>query len=191
MLIGYARVSTKEQETDLQLDALRRAGVDVIFEEKASSVGRRPQLRVCLNSLKPGDVFVVYKMDRIARSLQDLLALLAEIKAVGASIRSLTEPLDTGSSMGTFMIQILGAVAELERGIIRERSMAGQQAAKERGVHCGRSRVLTVEAEAEVVRLHAAGRHTLAAIALQFDVSDSVVKRAVYRVYRPRSSSLE
>lgn len=190
MLIGYARVSTKLQETDLQMDALHRAGVTQIFEEKTSSVGTRPQLRKCLAALRPGDVFVIYKLDRVARSLIDLLAILAEIKAAGAMVRSLTEPLDTTSSMGTFMLQILGAVAELERGIIRERSIAGQQAARERGVHCGRNRVLSTEAEAEVVRLYATGDYTLRAIAHMFEVSDSVVKRAVYRVRKPGHTSL-
>lgn len=133
---------------------------------------------------------MVYKLDRVARSLQDLLAILSEIKAAGATVQSLTEPLETTSSMGAFMIQILGAVAELERGIIRERSIAGQRAARERGVHCGRNRVLSLEAEKEVVRLYGTGQYTLKAIAKIFEVSDSVVKRAVYRVRKPGHSSL-
>lgn len=191
MLIGYARVSTKDQETDLQLDALRRAGVEVIFEEKASSVGARPQLRKCLSSLRTGDVFMVYKLDRVARSLPDLLSILSEIKAAGALVKSLTEPLDTTTAMGSFVIQILGAVAELERGIIRERSMAGQRAARDRGVHCGRGRSLSECAEAEVVRLYSTGDYTLHAIAEMFEVSDSIVKRAVYRVSKPGHSSLD
>ncbi len=191
MLIGYARVSTREQETDLQIDALKRAGVSHIFQEKASSVGARPELRRCLASLKPGDVFTVYKLDRVARSLQDLLALLSEIKESGAEIKSLTEPLDTGSPMGVFMIQILGAVAQLERGIIRERSIAGQRAAQDRGVHCGRARSLPPEIEADVVRMYATGDYTLKSLALAFEVSDSVIKRAVYRVRKPGHSSLK
>lgn len=191
MLIGYARVSTKDQETDLQLDALRRAGVELIFEEKASSVGTRPQLRKCLASLKPGDVFVIYKLDRVARSLPDLLGILAQIKAAGALVKSLTEPLDTTTAMGAFVIQILGAVAELERGIIRERSIAGQRAARDRGVHPGRPRALSPPDEIEVVRLYLVGDRTMKSLALHFKVSDSAIKRALYRVKKPTHSSLK
>ena len=142
MLIGYARVSTRDQETHLQLDALRRAGVDVIYQEKASSVGARPELQRCLAALQPGDVLVVYKMDRIARSLLDLLMILDRIKSQGAAVRSLTEPLDTAGPLGTFMVQVLGAFAQLERGIIRERVVAGQVAAIKRGRVFGRPKKL-------------------------------------------------
>jgi len=190
MLIGYARVSTKDQETDLQLDALARAGVTQIFEEKASSVGARPQLRRCLAALRPGDVFVIYKLDRVARSLPDLLSILADIKAAGALVKSLTEPLDTTTAMGSFVIQILGAVAELERGIIRERSIAGQRAARDRGNLPGRPRSLSPKDEAEAVRLYLTGRYTIAGLAKRYDVSDSAVKRALYRVGKPGHSSL-
>ena len=138
MLVGYARVSTREQETHLQIDALRAAGAQVIYEEKTSSVGQRVELRRCLRALRPGDVFMIYKLDRVARSLPDLLAILEEIRVAGALVKSLTEPLDTTTAMGSFVIQILGAVAQLERGIIRERSIAGQRAARDRGVLVGR-----------------------------------------------------
>lgn len=190
MLIGYARVSTRDQETDLQLDALRRAGVTEIFEEKASSVGARPQLRRCLAALRPGDVFVIYKLDRVARSLPDLLSILADIKAAGALVKSLTEPLDTTTAMGSFVIQILGAVAELERGIIRERSIAGQRAARDRGILPGRPRALSVDSEAEVVRLYLTGEYTMRGLARLHDVSESAIKRALYRVKKPGHSSL-
>lgn len=137
MLIGYARVSTKDQETHLQLDALAKAGVERVYQEKTSSVGARPELQKVLEALCPGDVLVVYKMDRIARSLKDLLSILDRIKVAGADIRSLTEPLDTAGPIGTFMVQVLGAVAQLERSIIRQRSVAGQVAAYKRGVRWG------------------------------------------------------
>lgn len=189
--VGYARVSTKDQETDLQLDALHRAGVTEIYQEKASSVGTRPQLRRCLAALRPGDVFVIYKLDRVARSLPDLLSILADIKAAGALVKSLTEPLDTTTAMGSFVIQILGAVAELERGIIRERSIAGQIAARERGFMPGRVRALSSEAESEVVRLYATGDYTMLALGKLFEVSESVVKRAIYRAKNPGHSSLK
>ena len=94
-LVGYARVSTMGQETHLQIDALKKAGVSVIYQEKTSSVGARPELHRLLDSLGKGDCLVVYKMDRIARSLKDLMGILERVQLAGANIRSLTEPLDT------------------------------------------------------------------------------------------------
>ena len=135
MFIGYARVSTQDQDTALQIDALKKSGCQKIYEEKASGATRRgrAELARCLASLGKGDVLVVYKIDRIARSLFDLLDILGQLERVGATIKSITEPLDTTNSMGVFVIQILGAVAQLERSMIRERSIAGQQAARARG----------------------------------------------------------
>ena len=176
MLIGYARVSTRDQETHLQLDALRRAGVDVIYQEKASSVGARPELQRCLAALQPGDVLVVYKMDRIARSLLDLLMILDRIKSQGAAVRSLTEPLDTAGPLGTFMVQVLGAFAQLERGIIRERVVAGQVAAIKRGRVFGRPKKLDEAQEAQGLRMLADG-WSKSATARHFDVSLIVVRR--------------
>lgn len=176
MLIGYARVSTRDQETHLQLDALRRAGVDVIYQEKASSVGARPELQRCLAALQPGDVLVVYKMDRIARSLLDLLMILDRIKSQCAAVRSLTEPLDTAGPLGTFMVQVLGAFAQLERGIIRERVVAGQVAAIKRGRVFGRPKKLDEAQEAQVLRMLADG-WSKSATARHFDVSLIVVRR--------------
>lgn len=184
MLVGYARVSTQEQDTALQLDALRKAGCEVIYEEKASGASRhgRHELDKCLQSLKAEDVFVVYKIDRIARSLFDLLDILDHLKVVGAAIKSITEPLDTSNPMGVFVIQILGAVAQLERSMIRERSIAGQLAARARGKLPGRERALTGELEAHIVSEYLAGGTTYQALASRYGVSLSVVKRAVYRV---------
>lgn len=157
MQIGYARVSTQHQETTLQLDALHAAGVTNIYQEKASSVGARPQLRKCLAKLKPGDVLVIYKLDRIARSLKDLLSIVEQVEASGAQIKSLTEPLDTTSPMGAFVLQILGAVAQLERGITRQRTIAGQVAAVKRGVVFGRPKALTPEQEQQARTMLEAG----------------------------------
>ena len=177
-LVGYARVSTKDQETHLQIDALQRAGVKKIHQEKASSVGSRPELQKCLDSLRAGDVLVVYKMDRIARSLSDLLSILERISKAGAFIRSLTEPLDTSSPMGMFMVQVLGAVAQLERSIIRERTVAGQVSAIKRGVQFGRPKLLSPEREAELLALVDSGVNQSAA-AREFGVSLIVVRRLV------------
>lgn len=176
MQVGYARVSTQDQDTALQLDALRRAGVRKVYSEKGSSVGPRPQLQRALASLKAGDVLVVWKIDRMARSLTDLLQLLGKLKQIGAQIRSLTEPIDTSTPMGEFVLQILGAVAQLERSMIRERSIAGQVAFAQRGGVFGRPKKLTPEQEADCVARMAAGE-TKSAIARSYGVSLIVVRR--------------
>lgn len=185
-MIGYARVSTESQETTLQLDALRAAGVEQIYEEKASgaSVERRFVLKKILDEIQSGQTLVVYKIDRIARSLQDLLRILSLLSEKGATIKSLTEPLDTTSSMGIFVIQILGAVAELERAIIRERSMAGQKAARARGSIPGRRRVLSPDEEAALFADYANGLYTFSTLGQKYGVSSSAAKRSVYRLTR-------
>lgn len=187
MFIGYARVSTQDQDTALQLDALTAAGCETIFQEKASGASRRGrvELQRCLASLCAGDTLVVYKIDRIARSLFDLLDILRHLEKIGATIKSVTEPLDTTNSMGVFVIQILGAVAQLERAMIRERSIAGQLAARERGRFPGRARALAPEDEAALVAEYQTGRATYVSLAHKFGVSESVAKRAVYRVTKP------
>ncbi len=177
MLIGYARVSTREQETYLQIDALEKAGVSRIYQEKASAVSARPELQKCLASLKNGDILVVYKMDRVARSLKDLLAILESVQGAGAHIRSLTEPLDTSVPVGIFMVQVLGAVAQLERSIIRERALAGQVAAYNRGVRWGGSAGKLSQVEQEELRQLKASGATLRQLMARYDISMSTVCR--------------
>lgn len=153
MLIGYARVSTLQQDTALQRVAFTRAGVRRVIEEKRSGGAARPLLEGVLRRLKPGDVLVVYKIDRLARSLVDLLRILQRITEAGAQFRSLTEPLETATPVGRMMLQLLGAFAEFERALIRERCVAGLQAAMARGVvvgrrpQYGRERVLELRAQ--------------------------------------------
>jgi len=131
MLIGYARVSTQEQETRAQLDALTKAGVDQLHEEKRSGATmRRPVLDQILRNIKRGDTLVVYKLDRIARSLKHLLAIIERLQDHGADFKSLTEHIDTNTPAGRLMLQMLGAFAEFEREMIRERTRSGMQAAK-------------------------------------------------------------
>ncbi len=180
-MYGYARVSTREQETHLQLDALNRAGCEIIFQEKASGASQRgrPELARCIAALGRADVLMVYKIDRIARSLSDLLDILRRLEKAGASIKSLTEPIDTTNSMGMFVVQILGAVAQLERSMIRERSIAGQIAARERGREPGRVRSLEPEVEARAVAEYREGGVTYRELAERHGVSVSAVKRAV------------
>ncbi|MDO5087710.1 MAG: recombinase family protein [Comamonadaceae bacterium] len=183
MNIGYARVSTQDQDTALQLDALAAAGCDVVYQEKASGSTRRgrKELERCLAALGRGDVLVVYKIDRIARSLFDLLDILRHLESVGATIKSVTEPLDTTNSMGVFVVQVLGAVAQLERSMIRERSIAGQRAARERGRLPGRARALSEDNEAALVAEYLRGGTTYASLGRKYGVSASVAKRSVYR----------
>lgn len=181
MLIGYARVSTQDQDTALQLDALRRAGAVRVYEEKRSAVGRRPLLEDMLHHLRPGDTLAVYKVDRLARSLVDLLQILERVESAGARFMSLTEPIDTGTPAGRMMMQMVGAFAEFERNIIRERTIAGLQAARDRGVKFGRSRAMSPSEESECVRKFAAGGHTKAQLARLYGCHVSSIKRALQR----------
>lgn len=190
MIYGYARVSTIEQDTTLQLDALQRSGVEQILQEKRSSVGNRPKLRELLEALQPGDMVKVYKIDRLARSLIDLLSILDRIQKAGAAFQSLTEPVDTSTSAGRMMMHMLGAFAEFERGIIRERSIAGQTAAMMRGVKCGRPRSISADDEKEVVRLWQSNRYTMDSLATIFNAHPSSIKRSIYRALKPGHSSL-
>lgn len=190
MLIGYARVSSSEQETTLQRDALRRAKVRRIVEEKRSSLKSRPALEALLDGLRPGDVVLVYKVDRFARSLADLLRILDRIERAGAGFRSLTEPIDTASPAGRMMMHLLGAFAEFERSMIRERSMSGQSAAAARGVHCGRPRGLSSDAEAQVYRKWSSGGYTMTELASLNGVHLSSIKRVILRRERPDSPAV-
>jgi DNA invertase Pin-like site-specific DNA recombinase len=150
MKYGYGRVSTVMQDTRLQEDAFQRAGVDQVVTEKWSGVGARPRLQALIARLVPGDEVIVYKLDRLGRSLQDLLLTLERMNAAGAAFRSLTEPIDTRTPAGKLMFSMLGAVAEFERSLIRERVVAGQVAAYRRGVKFGRRRTYTHEQEKEM-----------------------------------------
>lgn len=191
MIYGYARVSTSEQETTLQIDALNRAGVHVIRQEKTSSVGKRLELRKLMAILTKEDQLIVYKLDRLARSLKDLLSIIEQLEQIGCGFRSLTEPIDTTNPVGRLMLNILGSVAEFERSLIRQRSMAGQASARQRGIHCGRPRVVQPDTEADIVQRYSTGDYTLHGLASVMNVHPSVVKRAVYRVTKPDSSSLK
>lgn len=177
-LIGYARVSTNAQDTDMQLRALRRAGIRTIVQEKGSSVGQRPELHRLLARIEPGTRLVVYKLDRVARSLKDLLVILEKLEASGAGFQSLTEPIDTATPAGRLMLQMLGAVAEFERSLIRERSVAGQVAALRRGVVWGRPRRLTDEQEAEAWSLFLLG-WTQSELGRRYGVSIGVIRRII------------
>lgn len=146
MLIGYARVSTTEQTPDLQLDALRKAGCEEIFVEKASGALReRPELKAALRHARKGDTIVVWKLDRLARSLKQLIETVEDLDKRGIGFRSLTEAIDTTTSGGRLVFHIFAALAEFERGIIRERTVAGLKAARARGAKPGRKPALSAK----------------------------------------------
>jgi len=144
MKIGYARVSTDDQNPDLQLDALNRAGCQKIYVDKASGAKRqRPELNKCLAALDGDDVLIVWKLDRLGRSLHDLIAFLDDLKERKIQFQSLTESIDTETPTGRAMWQMIGILAELERSLIQERTKAGRAAALSRGVKMGRKPKLT------------------------------------------------
>jgi DNA invertase Pin-like site-specific DNA recombinase len=148
-LIGYARVSTEEQATDAQVDLLTAAGCAVIFTEHMSGAkASRPQLAKALARIKRGDVLVVARLDRLARSLAHLLSVIADLDARGAHFKSLADPIDTTTPQGRFALQVLGAVAELERALIQERTKDGLRAARKRGRIGGNPRLRAKDPQA-------------------------------------------
>ena len=144
MDIGYARVSTGDQNPDLQLAAIKAAGCVRVFTDTATGAHvRRPELTRCLKALGEGDTLTVWKLDRLGRSLRDLIGLLDDLKARGVAFRSLTEAIDTTTPTGRAMWQMVGILAELERSLIQERTQAGRSAAVARGVKMGRKPLLS------------------------------------------------
>jgi DNA invertase Pin-like site-specific DNA recombinase len=144
MIIGYARVSTNDQSPELQVDALEKAGAEQIFQEKfTGTLKERPELSQCLRMLRQGDVLIVWKLDRLARSLKDLVEIVQDLQDRGIGFKSLTESIDTTSSGGRLVFHIFGALAEFERDLIRERTIAGLQAARARGRKGGRKPTLS------------------------------------------------
>jgi len=153
-ILGYARVSTREQNLDLQIDALKKAGVhpNHLFVEKASATAKhRPKLKLLLKSLRPGDRVVFWKFDRLARNILDLHTKVAQIKAAGAEYISLTEHFDTSSAVGMLMFNILASFAQFERDMTIERTIAGARAAKARGVQFGQPKKLQGKDGAKIV----------------------------------------
>jgi DNA invertase Pin-like site-specific DNA recombinase len=144
MKIGYARVSTDDQNPDLQIDALKLAGCEKIYTDKASGANaKRVELTKCLKALNAGDTLIVWKLDRLGRSLHDLIVLLDGLKAREVGFLSVTEAIDTTTPTGRAMWQMVGILAELEKSLIQERTKAGRAAAVARGVKMGRKPKLT------------------------------------------------
>jgi DNA invertase Pin-like site-specific DNA recombinase len=137
-VIGYARVSTEQQNLAMQIDALTKV-CDQIFEEKESGARRdRPQLKKALETLQPGDSLVVYKLDRLGRSVKDLIDIVNDLKERGIAFRSLNESIDTASAAGKCFFHVIAAISEMERDLIRERTKAGLESARRQGKFGGR-----------------------------------------------------
>tara|TARA_R110001592_G_C13188405_1_gene751978 strand:- start:2044 stop:2601 length:558 start_codon:yes stop_codon:yes gene_type:complete len=146
MIIGYARVSTADQNTALQIDALTAAGAERIYQESLSGASRdRPELAKCIDTLRSGDTLIVWRLDRLGRSLKDLVAIIAEIEDKGVGFRSITEAIDTTTAGGKLVFHIFGSLAEFERSMIQERTKAGLAAARARGRKGGRPRALSAD----------------------------------------------
>jgi len=179
MIIGYARVSTSEQTLNAQLDALRDVGAERIFEEKVTGKSRtRPELQKLLDQLREGDVVVVTKYDRLARSLRDLIDIVEQIRECGAGFRSLAEDIDTTTSAGRLIFHVFGSIAEFERERIAERTREGLAAARKRGRIGGRPPALSAEAKAQVRQMRDVERRPAGEIARTFRVSRNTIYRA-------------
>ena len=178
MLVGYARVSTQDQDLSLQLDALHAAGCAKVFTEKASGAQRdRPQLQAALDYMRSKDTLVVWKLDRLARSLKQLLETVEDLGNRGIGLRSLTESLDTTTSGGTLVFHLFAALAEFERAMIRERTRAGLQAARRRGRLGGRPPALTSRDLTEAKALLRDPEITVEQVAKRLGVASSTLYR--------------
>jgi DNA invertase Pin-like site-specific DNA recombinase len=175
--IGYARVSTSDQVLDLQVDALRSAGCERIFEDTASGVKTaRPGLEKALAFIRDGDVLVVWKLDRLGRSVGHLVDTVQRIEAAGAGFRSLTEGIDTTTTTGRLLLHLFASLAQFERDLIKDRINAGVKAAKARGRSGGRPRVMDDIKAAKADRMIAAGQLTLPEIAGRLGVGESTLR---------------
>jgi DNA invertase Pin-like site-specific DNA recombinase len=178
--IGYARVSTDDQSLDIQIALLKKAGCKKIFEEKRSGVGRdRPQLSRMMASLKKGDVVVVHRLDRLARSTRTFLEIIDSIATTGAKFLSLSEPwADTTSPTGRMVMTVLSGIAEFERDLIQSRTSAGRAAAKSRGVQFGRPQKLTADQKKLIMRLIKEGQ-PVKEVACTFKVHTATIYRLI------------
>ncbi|MGH2895190.1 MAG: recombinase family protein [Solirubrobacteraceae bacterium] len=175
-LICYARVSTRDQDLSLQLDALQRAGCARIYQDVGSgSLRRRPQLDACLDRLLAGDTLIVWRLDRLGRSLRHLVDIVADLEQRGVAFRSVTEAIDNGTAAGKLHLHLFAALAEFERELIRERSQAGREAARARGRQGGRPRLMNVEKIAAAIAMRKQRDLTMAQIASILKVGRSTL----------------
>ena len=182
VLIGYARVSTAEQSLDLQLDALRQAACDRVFQDRQSgAVTRRPGLDDTLSHLRAGDTLVVWKLDRLGRTVRQLVTFVEDLQGNGIAFRSLTDGIDTTTPAGRFFFHVMAALAEMERDLLRERTRAGLVAAKARGREGGRPPKLSDEQIAHAERLMTDPKVSHASIARSLGVDRSTLHRTLAR----------
>jgi DNA invertase Pin-like site-specific DNA recombinase len=175
-VIGYARVSTFEQTLDLQHDALLAAGAASIYEDKASGkTTDRPELRHCMKALRDGDTLVVWRLDRLGRNLQDLIHLVNDLETRGVKFKSLKESVDTGGPAGKLVFHLFAALAEFERELVRERTLAGLEAARARGRKGGRPNLLDLKQQKAALAMMRDREMSVSEIASQFGVSRSTL----------------
>lgn len=179
---GYARVSTSEQSTKLQVSAFHKNGISHFYEEKQSSIKKRPVLEnLITNVLKPGDTLCVYKIDRLARSMSHFVRIFEQLRVKQVGFRSLTESIETVTPQGRMFLQLLGVFAEFERELIRERCMAGQIAARARGQTWGKKATLSPEESQMVADMWHWG-YEQELLADMFDMSVSGLRDSIHRV---------
>ena len=184
MIVGYARISTIDQTTEAQIPALKRAKCKPIYEEAGSGRNMdRPELEKCIDRLKSGDTLVIWRLDRLARSLRDLLEIMDRLSKTGVHFRSLIEKFDTTSAMGGMVFHFFAALTQFERDLISERTKLGLSAARARGKLGGRKPKLTPQQIRQVKILWASHEHSLQEIADQFGVH----KNTIGRIVRPKS----
>jgi DNA invertase Pin-like site-specific DNA recombinase len=185
--IGYARVSSKDQDFDGQVERLTAVGCSRVFAEKQSgkSTNGRPELGRALKALKPGDTLVTVKLDRLARSIRDLLHLLDQIKAAGARFQALDDPwCDTTTPQGELILTVMGGLAEFERKLIRQRCEEGIKRAKAKGTQFGRKSVLDDGHRKRIAERYAAGE-TMADLAREYNCGEATIWRALHSVGGP------
>ena len=182
MLIGYARVFSNEQDTAAQVAALKAAKCERIYREQASGGWwDRPELHRLLDQLRKGDVLVVWKLDRLSRSLRDVLTIMEWLTEAKAGFRSLTEAIDTTTPAGRMMMQMVGSFAEFERAMLRERTKIGLETARREGRIGGRPPKLNHQQQTEIVRMISRGRKTAADAARLFGVHPATISRLLLR----------
>jgi DNA invertase Pin-like site-specific DNA recombinase len=181
-LLGYARISTPDQDLALQLDALDAAGCDRIFPDVASGAKTaRPELEKLMDYIREGDTLVAWKLDRLGRSMKHLIDTVGALRERGIQFRSLREGIDTSTPAGKLVFHMFASLAEFERDLIIERTEAGLAAARARGRHGGRPRSLTPRQVRTLLAMHDAGGHTVAAIAETLGTSTATVYRELGR----------
>lgn len=178
--VGYARVSTHEQHLDQQIAALEQAGCIRVFQEKVSGTRTdRPEMVRALEYLREGDTLVVWRLDRLGRSLQHLIQVVGDLQGRGVGFRSIHEAIDTTTSAGRLTFHVFGALAEFERDLIIDRTKAGLAAARARGAKPGRKPALSPDQVGVVRQMHSSGQHTVEAIAKVVGVSRATIYRAL------------